>query len=377
MQNPFDFFLEPDAEHWPFRYEPALAKELAPYREAGAAGPLLNEFLSGLPRERVRTIDFLVDLNRGVQHAVEYVIRMEPGVQDPEMTLGLAKGSCRDSAWLLVLALRHLGFAARFASGYLIQLVADEKPLEGPAGAARDFTDLHAWAEVFLPGAGWIGLDATSGLLAGEGHIPLACTPDPSIAAPISGSLDECRVEFTHEMSVERIHEDARVTRPYSEAQWEEILRLGDAVDARLTAGDVRLTQGGEPTFVGIDAPDAPEWNTAALGRRETRARRGPAAPAARALRAVRPAALRPGQVVPGRAAAALGLRLLLAQGRRADLAGRLALRGFRARRTASARPRRRASSSRSPSGSAWTRASRCRPTRTPGTTCGASGACP
>jgi transglutaminase-like putative cysteine protease len=213
--NPFDFFLEPEAEHWPFRYEAALGRDLAPYRETGAAGPLLNAFLSGLSRERVRTIEFLVELNREVQRAVEYVIRMEPGIQDPETTLGLAKGSCRDSAWLLVLALRHLGFAARFASGYLIQLVADEKPLEGPAGPARDFTDLHAWAEVFLPGAGWIGLDATSGLLAGEGHIPLACTPDPIGAAPITGSVDECRVEFSHEMSVERIHEDPRVTRPY------------------------------------------------------------------------------------------------------------------------------------------------------------------
>jgi uncharacterized protein (DUF2126 family)/transglutaminase-like putative cysteine protease len=266
VQNPFDFFLEPGAEHWPFRYEPALAKDLAPYREAGAAGPLLNEFLSAHRRERARTIDFLVDLNRGAHRAIEYVIRMEPGVQDPEATLGLAKGSCRDSAWLLVLALRHLGFAARFVSGYLIQLVADQKPLDGPAGAARDFTDLHAWAEVFLPGAGWIGLDATSGLLAGEGHIPLACTPEPVTAAPITGSVDECRVEFSHEMEVARIHETPRVTLPYREEQWEEILALGDAVDRRLSAGDVRLTQGGEPTFVGIDAPDAPEWNTTAQG---------------------------------------------------------------------------------------------------------------
>ena len=266
VQNPFDFFLEAPAEQWPFRYEPALAKDLAPYREAGAAGPLLNEFLSSQRCERVRTIDFLVDLNRGVQRAVEYVIRMEPGVQDPETTLGLAKGSCRDSAWVLVLALRHLGFAARFASGYLIQLVADQKSLDGPSGAARDFTDLHAWAEVYLPGAGWIGLDATSGLLAGEGHIPLACAPEPAIAAPISGALGECRVEFSHEMSVERIHEDPRVTRPYREEQWQDILRAGDAVDLRLEAGDVRLTHGGEPTFVGIDAPDAPEWNTSAHG---------------------------------------------------------------------------------------------------------------
>jgi uncharacterized protein (DUF2126 family) len=266
VQNPFDFFLEPEAERWPFRYDPALAKDLAPYRETTAAGPRLHAFLAGLAGGPMRTNDFLVALNRRVNAAVEYVIRMEPGVQHPEETLEKAKGSCRDSAWLLVQALRHLGFAARFASGYLIQLSADEKPLEGPAGPTHDFTDLHAWAEVFLPGAGWVGLDATSGLLTGEGHIPLACSPEPSTAAPISGAVDECEVELSFEMSVERVREDPRVTRPYTETQWAAIGAAGRAVDARLDAGDVRLTHGGEPTFVGIDAPDAPEWNVTALG---------------------------------------------------------------------------------------------------------------
>jgi uncharacterized protein (DUF2126 family) len=268
-QNPFDFFLEPEAESWPFVYEPLLAKDLAPYRVGSYVGPRLHGFLAALPRASMRTIDFLVELNQLAHRSIGYVIRMDPGVQSPEETLEKGLASCRDSAWLLVTALRHLGFAARFASGYLIQLMADEEPLDGPAGPSSDVADLHAWAEVYLPGAGWIGLDATSGLLAGEGHIPLACTPDPIGAAPISGSVDECEVAFSYALSVERIREDPRVTKPYTDAQWLAIDALGRAVDERLEAGDVRLTQGGEPTFVGSDEPDAPEWNTAALGGRK------------------------------------------------------------------------------------------------------------
>jgi uncharacterized protein (DUF2126 family) len=269
VQNPFDFFLEPDAEHAPFTYDPSLAGDLEVFRRKDPAGPLLQSVIDAGRPKGERTVDFLVNLNTLVHDRVAYVIRMEPGVQAPEETLTLGSGSCRDSAWLLVQALRHLGYAARFVSGYLIQLVPDVKPLEGPAGATHDFTDLHAWAEVYLPGAGWVGLDATSGLLAGEGHIPLACTPEPGSAAPVTGALDEAEVEFVHEMNVTRVLETPRVTKPYTDAEWQAIAALGASVDRELNSGDVRLTMGGEPTFVSIDDPDGAEWNFDALGAKK------------------------------------------------------------------------------------------------------------
>jgi len=264
--NPFDFFLEPYAEKFPFAYDSATARDLRPYLETEALTPSLEKWLSAVSKEPLRTIDFLINLNRRIRDEIGYVIRMEPGVQTCEQTLTLGTASCRDSAWLLVQILRNLGLGARFVSGYLIQTVPDVKPLEGPVGASSDFTDLHAWAEVYLPGAGWVGLDPTSGLLAGEGHIPLACTPDASSAAPISGRLDPCNTTFHHEMSVTRIVETPRVTKPYSEEQWGEILALGDQVDADLNERDVRLTMGGEPTFISLDDANAPEWTTIASG---------------------------------------------------------------------------------------------------------------
>lgn len=264
--NPFDFFVESYAENYPFAYPPALRKELAPYLEIGERGERLLAWLAAVPRDERGIADFLVMLNQRLQQDIGYLVRMEAGVQSAEETLEKALGSCRDSAWLLVQIARHLGLAARFVSGYLIQLTADVKALDGPSGTETDFTDLHAWAEVFVPGAGWIGLDPTSGLLAGEGHIPLAATPEPTSASPIVGYSDECEVTFDFSMSVERIHEDPRVTRPYSDDQWQAIERLGEQVDRRLTAGDVRLTMGGEPTFVSTDDMEADEWNTAAQG---------------------------------------------------------------------------------------------------------------
>ena len=264
--NPFDFFVEEYAEKFPFAYHAQVKGELQPYLEKLEGGPLFEEFLAGVNTKKRPINDFLVDINQQVQRQIEYLVRLEPGIQTPEETLEKARGSCRDSAWLLVQLLRHLGLAARFASGYLVQLKPDEKSLDGPSGAAEDFTDLHAWCEVFLPGAGWVGLDPTSGLFASEGHIPLACTPNPVSAAPIVGATDKCEVEFSFSNTVERVLEDPRVTKPYSEEEWQEILALGRAVDARFAEQDVRLTMGGEPTFVSIDDMESEQWNTAALG---------------------------------------------------------------------------------------------------------------
>ena len=264
--NPFDFFVDEYAYKYPFIYDPQLTKELSPYLELVDDGPLLHQWLSGVDRSPRETVYFLVDLNRKLHEDLGYVIRMEPGIQTCEETLRLGKGSCRDTGWLLVQILRHLGLAARFVSGYLVQLTADVKSLDGPSGPEQDFTDLHAWAEVYVPGAGWIGLDPTSGLFAGEGHIPLACTPDPVSAAPITGATEKCEVSFYFHNRVKRIHEDPRVTKPYTDAQWQAIEALGHAVDAELQTQDVRLTMGGEPTFVSIDDMDGAEWNIAALG---------------------------------------------------------------------------------------------------------------
>jgi uncharacterized protein (DUF2126 family)/transglutaminase-like putative cysteine protease len=265
VYNPFDFFLEPQAEAFPFCYEPSLLRDLQPFLQVAPGTPAIASYVAGLPQRAARTIDRLVDLNRQISRDIRYVIRMEPGVQTCDETLALRCGSCRDSAWLLVQVLRRLGVAARFASGYLIQLAPDPDAAD-VSGPAHDFVDLHAWCEAYLPGAGWIGFDPTSGLLAGEGHIPLACTPEPAGAAPITGSVDEAKVEFSHEMSVARVRESPRVTKPYTDEQWSAIETVAASVDHDLLRLDARLTMGGEPTFVGLDDVDAPEWNTAALG---------------------------------------------------------------------------------------------------------------
>jgi uncharacterized protein (DUF2126 family) len=266
--NPFDFFVDPRCEKMPFRYPEELARELAPYLDgddpAYRGGPHLDVFLAPLPREG-RTIDLVVALNAAVHARLRYVIREEAGMWTPEQSLAEGRGSCRDSAVLLVAALRSRGLAARFVSGYLVQLTDEGMIPNQPRGIGRDVVDLHAWAEVYLPGGGWVGLDATSGLLCGEGHIPLACAAHPAAAAPIVGTSDVAAVT-TFEMSVMRLGHEPRPTAPFSEETWQALLASGERVDVALAERGVQLTVGGEPTFTTLVHTDAPEWNGAALG---------------------------------------------------------------------------------------------------------------
>lgn len=266
--NPFDFFLEESAKSFPLVYEASLKEELSPYLEIKEKNTSLLNWVKGFQSKKLSMIDFLVGVNQKLNQTLRYTLRLEPGVQSCEETLSLGSGSCRDMAWFLCQALRHLGLATRFASGYLIQLTPDVKSLDGPSGTEIDFTDLHAWTEVYLPGAGWIGLDPTSGLFTGEGHIPLCCTPNPSSAAPVTGTFEKnTQSKLHHEMTVSRLVESPRVTKPYTNDQWQAIDALGVAVDKDLKKHDVRLTMGGEPTFVSVDDREGDQWHFTALDK--------------------------------------------------------------------------------------------------------------
>ncbi len=269
--NPFDFFLEDSATQFPFAYSADLKEELAPYLEIKESDQVLMDYVASISDVPVGTVDFLVAFNQKINSDLGYTLRMEAGVQTSAETLNLAQGSCRDMAWLACQVLRHKGMATRFVSGYSIQLKADVESLDGPSGVTEDVTDLHAWYEVYLPGAGWIGLDPTSGMFTGEGHIPLCCAPNPTSAAPITGAHEAAQSTFSHDMSVTRIFESRRVTKPYSDSEWRAIDALGEKVDQRLIGQDVRLTMGGEPTFVSLDDRLSDEWHFTALSDEKKR----------------------------------------------------------------------------------------------------------
>ena len=265
--NPFEFLLDPAVEEYPFRYGPDFASDLHPYLMVDPPGPLLRTFVESCRDQRTGTVNLLLTLNRKVRDEISYVTRLEHGIQTPEETLQKRSGSCRDSALLLVECFRNLGIAARFVSGYLIQLEEEKTEVAGSNGGPQaDSADLHAWAEAFLPGAGWIGLDPTSGFLVGEGHIPLACTSSASQAAPISGTAERASTDFSYEMSVRRLNDSRPRSQADTEEQWLRIRQVAHRVDADLEANDVRLTMGGEPTYVSVDEPESAQWNIDALG---------------------------------------------------------------------------------------------------------------
>ena len=195
--DPFDFFVETWAERMPFSYPANMKIGLSPFLLTEPQGLHFERWRSQIRQElsgSVGSIEYLVRTNQALAEKITYQLRYEHGVQTPEATLEQLSGSCRDSAWLLVQTLRQAGIAARFVSGYLIQFAAL------PAGATDAETaglaDLHAWCEAFIPGAGWIGLDATSGLLTGTGHIPLAVAAIPESTAPVSGHTAPCTSRF-------------------------------------------------------------------------------------------------------------------------------------------------------------------------------------
>lgn len=217
VYNPFDFFVEETAEPGPSNIPRICAPICRSIACRNRRRPPCSASSATIDRRPRNTVTFVTDLNARLQQVISYIVRMEPGVWTPEETLTNGQGSCRDSSWLLVNILRNLGFAAQLRLGYLIQLKPDLISLDGPAGTDHDFTDLHAWCEVYLPGAGWIGLDPTSGLLTGESHVPLAATPHYRNAAPISGLATYAEVDFNFfDMKVTRVAEHPRITKPFS-----------------------------------------------------------------------------------------------------------------------------------------------------------------
>ena len=288
--NPFDFFLEPEAEKFPFAYDPALDHELAPFQRKCWLTPQFMKYLTAVRRDllgeikrrtkkerleipekknRARMI-FSSPSTSGLWKDIKYLIRLEPGVQTPEETLEKGSGSCRDSAWLLCQLFRHCGLAARFVSGYLIQLKAGRESRSTARAARKRISPICTRGAKFIcparAGSGWTRLP---GCWRAKAIFRWPARPIPPAPRRSPARWTNAKCEFSFEMSVTRIYESPRVTKPYTEEQWEQIESLGHAIDADLKKGDVRLTMGGEPTFVSIDDPDGAEWNFTAVSHKK------------------------------------------------------------------------------------------------------------
>lgn len=267
--NPFDFFIDDRVRTVPFRYPEQLDGELAPYLDTGdpayRMGRKATDLLLSLPATG-DTLDVLIAINAAVNERLAYVIRDEPGVWTPEESVVNGRGSCRDKAVLLVALMRARGIAARFVSGYLVQLTDEGMIPDQPRGVDRDVVDLHAWAEAYVPGAGWIGFDGTSGLLCGEGHIPLAATATPAHASPLDGTSDVAAASVEFATTIARLGHEARPTAPYADDVWQALVRGGERADAALAAAGLEVWIGGEPTFTAREHQAREEWQGGALG---------------------------------------------------------------------------------------------------------------
>ncbi len=251
--NPFDFLVEPYAAEYPFDYPKQLQKELAPYLAAPASGARLDAWLDALDPRLGYIMDFLRQVNSRVNASVPRVLPADSGAIDLEATLASGTGSSRAVAWLATLALRDLGMAARLVSGYRVFLTREPS------------ASLHAWTEVYLPGAGWVGMDPAGGLFTHEGYLPLAAAPDPLRAQPLVGYHEACEEELAESVSIRRLESDAP-GRPFPGVGWGDVQAVGRQMDADLRAADVELTVQTELSFVPAGEPHLPEWNRTALG---------------------------------------------------------------------------------------------------------------
>lgn len=181
--------IDEDAATYPFIYAPDDRRDLGPLRESHYPDPKgrLTEWASGFVMAKgTDTLALLEDINVGIHQGFVYMPREEEGTQTPVETLERGSGTCRDLALLFIETARHLGLGARFVTGYLYDPALDTGET---GGAVQGAGATHAWAEVFLPGAGWVEYDPTNGLIGSEALIRVAVTRDPSQAAPISGSF--------------------------------------------------------------------------------------------------------------------------------------------------------------------------------------------